>query len=98
MLSQAFCYWDNKQVADSNVIQFHLTLKGTKDQSSHFCDYFLVSKWILQHYDRGLTKFRAGSEQPLMCVVTNTLGTPPSKTATQPIMHLGNIECRLEGF
>jgi len=46
-----------QQSADSNIIQFHLTLKCTKDQSSHFCDCFLVSKWIFQYHDRGLTTF-----------------------------------------
>jgi len=44
MLSQTFCYWDKKQSADANMIQFHLTLKCTKDQSFNLCDYFLVSK------------------------------------------------------
>jgi len=57
MLLQAFRNWDKKQSADSNVIQFHLTLKCMKDQSSHFCDCFLISKWILQHHDRVLTNF-----------------------------------------
>ena len=37
-------YWDKQQSADSYIIQFHLTLKCTKDQSSHFCTCFLVSK------------------------------------------------------
>jgi len=70
MLSQTFCYWNKQQSADSNIIQLHLTLKCTKDQSFHFYDCFLVSKWIFQHHDRGLTIFHAGSEQPLVCVVT----------------------------
>ena len=69
MLSQTLCYWDKQQSADSNVPQFLLTLKCTKDQSSHFCDCFLISKWIFQHHDRGLTKFHAGSEQLLVCTV-----------------------------
>ena len=56
------CHWDKQQSADNNVIQFHLTLKSTKDQSSHFCDCFLISEWIFQHHDRGLNKFHAGSE------------------------------------
>jgi len=51
MLSQIFCYWDKQQSADRNIIQFHLTLKCTKDQSSHFCDCFLVSKGVFQLYD-----------------------------------------------
>jgi len=73
MLSQTFCLWDKQQSAetDSNIIQFYLTLKCMKDQSSQFCDYFLVSKYIFQHHDRVLTKFHAGSEQPLVCVVIN---------------------------
>jgi len=57
MLPQNFCYWNKQQSADSNIISFHLTLKCTKDQSSHFCDCFLVSKWIFQHHDDRLTKF-----------------------------------------
>jgi len=46
MFSQTFCYWDKQQSAESNIIQF---LNCTKDQSSHFCDCYLVSKWIFQH-------------------------------------------------
>jgi len=71
MLSQIFCYWDKQQSAESNITQFYLTLKCTEDQSSHFCDCVLVSKWISQHHDRGLTKFHTGSEQLLVCVVIN---------------------------
>jgi len=56
-----------QQSADSNIIQLHLILKCTKDETSHFCDCFLVSKWIFQHYDHCLTKFHTGSEQPLVC-------------------------------
>jgi len=58
---------DNQQSADSNIIQFHLTLKCTKDQSSHFCACFLVSKWNFPHRYRGLTtgKFHAGCEHLL---------------------------------
>jgi len=70
-LSQTFCYWDKQQSADSNIIHFHLTMKCTKDQSSQFCDYFLVSKWVFQQDGRGLSKFHAGSEQHLVCVVIN---------------------------
>ena len=66
MLLQTFCYWGKQQSADSNIFQFHLTLKCTKYQSSHFCDCFLVSKWIFQNHDRGLTKFHARSEQLLL--------------------------------
>ena len=79
MLSETFCYWDNQQSADSNVIQFHLTLKCTKDQSSHFFDCSLVLKWIFQHHDRGRTKFHAGSEQPLVCVVISNSTFPTIK-------------------
>jgi len=79
MFSQSFCYCDKKQSAESNVTQFHLTLKRIKDQSSHFCDCVLVSKRIFQHHDRGLTKFHAGSEQLLMCVVINNSSFPTVK-------------------
>jgi len=34
MLSQTLCYWDKQESADSNVIQFHLTLKRTIDHPS----------------------------------------------------------------
>ena len=98
MLSQTFCSWDKQQSAVSNVTQFHLTLKCKKGQSSHFCDCFLVLKRLFQHHDRGLTKFHAGPEQLLVCVVIKTLVTRPSKTTDQLIVHLGNAECRLEGF
>jgi len=67
MLSQTFCYWGKQQSADSDIFQFHLTLKCTKDRSSHFCHSFLVSQWIFQSHDRGLTKFHEGSEQLLLC-------------------------------
>ena len=60
MFSQTFCYWDKQQSADSNIIQLHLTLKCTKDQSPHFCDRFLVSKWVFQHYDHCSTKISRG--------------------------------------
>jgi len=61
-----FCCWGKQQSADNNIIQLHLTLICTKDQSCHFCDSFLVSKCTLQHQDRGLTKCHAGSEQTLV--------------------------------
>jgi len=99
-LSQTFCYWGKQQSAGNNIIQLHLTLKCTKDQYCHFCDCFLVSKWIFQHHDCGLTKFHAGSEQ-LQYWCVSSLTTPvtrPSKTTTQLIIHVGNIECRLEGI
>jgi len=79
MLSQMFCYWGKQQSVDNNVIQLHLTLKCTKDKSSHFCDCFLVSIWIFQRDDRGLTKFHAGSEQTLVCVVINKSSYPTVK-------------------
>ena len=44
MLSQTFRYREKQQSDDSNIIQLYLTLKCMKDQSSHFYDYFLVSK------------------------------------------------------
>jgi len=80
MLSQTFCYWDKQQCSNSNIIQFHLTLKCTKDQSSHFCDYFLASNWMFQHHEHGLTKCHAGSQQPLVCVVVNTSSYPAVKS------------------
>ena len=98
MLSQILCYWEKQQSAESNIIQFHLTLKCTKDQSSHFCDCVSVSTWIFPHHDRGLTTFHAGSEQLPVCVVKNNSSYPIVKNKTQLIMHLQHIECRLEGF
>ena len=81
MLSETFCYWEKQQSADSNIVQFHLTLKSTKDQSLHFCDCFLVSKWNFQPHDCGLTKFHTGSEQPLplVCVVISNSSYPTVK-------------------
>jgi len=64
-----FGYWNKQQSADSNIIRWRFKLKCTKDQSTHFCDCFLVYKLNFQHEDRGLTKFHAGSEQSLVCVV-----------------------------
>jgi len=97
MLSQAFCFWDKQQSADSNTIQFRLLLKCMKDQPSYFCDCCLASNLIFHHHDSGLPKFHAGSVQPLVCVVT-TLVTRPSNTTAQPIVRLGNIEFSLERF
>jgi len=59
---------------------------------------FLSFEMIFQYLDRGLTTFHPGSEQPLVCVVIINFIYPTSKTTTQLIMHLGNIECRLEVF
>ena len=98
MLSQTFCYWGKQQSADNNIIQLHLTLKCTKDKSYHFCDCFLVSKWIFQHHESGLAKFHAGSEQTLVYVVINNSSYRLLKRTTLFVMHLGNIECRLEGI
>ena len=79
MPSQTFGFWDKQQSADNYVFQFHLTLKCTKDQSSHFSDCFLVSKWIFQHHDRGPTKFHAGPENLPVCVVINNSSYPDVK-------------------
>jgi len=76
MLSQIFCYWDKQQSAESNITHFHLTLKCTIGQFFHFCNCVVVSKWIFQHHDRGLTKFHAGSKQLLVCVVINNSSFP----------------------
>jgi len=95
MLSQTFCYWEKQQSADSNIIQLHLTLKCTKDQSLWLFLSFEMSFSTLRPLSG---KFHAGSEQPQVCVVINNSSYPTVKTTTQLIMHLGNIECRLEGF
>jgi len=63
MLSQTFSYWDKQQSGDNNIIQFHLTLKCTKDQFLPFLRLCLSFEMNFQHHDRGLTKFHAGSEQ-----------------------------------
>jgi len=76
MLSQTCCCWYKQQPADTNIIQLHLKLKCTKDQYFHFCDCFLVSKWVFQHHDHCLTKFHAGSAQRLMCVVISNSSYP----------------------
>ena len=52
MLSQTFCYWDKQQSADSNIIQFYLTLKCTIDQSFYFYHRLLASNWAFYHHDR----------------------------------------------
>jgi len=98
MLSQTFCYWDKYQSADSIIIQFHLTLKCTQDQSSHFCDCFLVSKWIFQHHDRGLTKFHAGSEQPRVCDVINNSHYPIVKNSNTANHAFGKYWIQARGF
>ena len=83
MLSQIFCYWDKQQAAESNIIQFHLTLKCMKDQYSHFYDCVLVPNWIFQHHDGGLTKFHAESEQLLVCGVKNNSSNYPDRQNQQ---------------
>jgi len=80
MLSQTFCYWDKQQSADSNIIQFYLALKCTIDQSSHLHDRLLALNWTFHHHDRSLTKFYAGSESSLVCVVINIPHHPAVKT------------------
>jgi len=100
MLSQTFCYWDKQQSADSNIIQLHLTLKCTKDQSFHFCDCFLVSKWVFQYHDQVhcLTKFHAGSAQRLMCVVINNSGYPTFKNNNTAYHAFGKYCMQARGF
>ena len=98
MLSEIFCHWDKQQSADNNVIQFHLILKSTKDPSSHFCDCFLVSKWIFQHHDRALTKFHAGSEQPLVCVVISNSSYPTVKNNNIAYHAFGKYWMQARGF
>jgi len=44
-----------------------------------FLRLFRASNWIFPHHDRGLTKFHAGSEQPLVCVVINNSHHPAVK-------------------
>jgi len=48
MLSQTLCYWDKQQSADSNIIQLHLTLKCTKDQSM----------WLFLSFEMGFSTLR----------------------------------------
>jgi len=98
MVSQTFCYWDKQQSADSNIFQFHLTLKCTKDQSSHFCDCFLVSKWIFQHHDRSSTRFHAESEQLLVCVVINNSSYPVVKNNNTAYYAFGKYWMQTRGF
>ena len=83
------CYiWNSKtcmlrsHTRQQNARQCYLTLKCTADESSHFFHYFLASNLIFHHHDRGLTKFHAGSEQPLVCVVINNSHYPVVKNNT----------------
>jgi len=73
-------------------------LKCTKDQSSHFCDCFLVSKLIFQHHDSGLTKFHAGSEQPLVCVVIINFVYPTVKNNNTAYYAFGKYWLQATGF
>jgi len=98
MLSQTFRYWNKQQSVDSNIIQFHFILKCTKDQSFHFRDSFLVSKWIFHHHDRGLTKFHAGSEQSLVCVVTINFDYPTVKNNDTAYHAFGKYWMQARGF
>jgi len=98
MFSQIFCYWDKQQWAESNIIQFHLTLKCTKDQSFHFCDCVLVSKWIFQYHDRGLTKFHAGSKQLLVCVVITNSSYPTVKKSNTVYQAFGKYWMQARGL
>ena len=98
MLSQTFCYWDKQQSAERNIIQFHLTLKCTKDQSSLFCDCLLVSKWIFQHHDCGLTKFHAGSEQLLVCIIISNSRYPTVKNNNTAYFAFGKYWMQARGF
>ena len=97
MLSQTFFYWDKQQSPDSNIIQFHLTLKCTKDQSFLFCDCFLVSKWVFQHHDHCLIKFHAGSAQRLMCVVINNSSYPTFKNNNTAYHAFGKYRMQARG-
>jgi len=78
MLSQTLCYWDKQQSADSNIFQFHL-IHWNARKINLPSDSFLVSKLIFQHNDRGPTKFYAGPEQLLVCVVINNSRYPAVK-------------------
>ena len=98
MLSQTFCYWNKQQSADSNKIQFHFILKCMKDQPSHFCNCFLVSKWIFQHHDRDLTKFHTGSKQPLVCVIIINFIYPTVKNNNTAYHAFGKYWMQARGF
>jgi len=98
MLTQTFCYWDKQQSADSNLIQLHLTLKCMKDEPFHFCDCFLVSKWVFQHHDHCLTKFHAGSAQRLLCVVINNSSYPTFKNNNTAYHAFGKYWMQARGF
>jgi len=96
MLSQTFCYWNKQQFADSNTIQFYLTLKCTIDQSSHFYNRLFSSNWAFHHHG-GLNFTQDPSKHCYVSLSASPI-IRPSKSTTPLIMHLGNIECRQEGF
>jgi len=64
----------------------------------HFCDCFLGSKWIFQHYDHCLTKFHAWTEQPLMCVVINNSSYPTVKNNNTAYHAFGKYWMQARGF
>ena len=98
MRSQTFCYWAKQQSVDSYIFQFHLTLKCTKDQSSHLCDCFLVLKGIFQNHGCSLTKFHARPEQLLLCVVINNSSHPPVKHINTANHAFGKYGMHARGF
>ena len=68
------------------------------ERSSYFCDSFLVSKWIFHHHDRGLTKFHAGSEQSLVCVITINFVYPTVKNNNKAYHAFGKYWMQARGF
>jgi len=68
-------------------------------QSSRFCDCFLVSKWIFQQNDHCLTtKFHAGCEQALVCVVINNSSYPVVKKNNTASHAFGKYWMQARGF
>jgi len=97
MLSQTFCYWDKQQSADSNIIQFHL-IHWNARKINLPRDCFLVSKLNFQHHDRGGTKFHAGPEQLLGCVVINNSRYPAVKNNNTAYHAFGKYWMQARGF
>jgi len=97
MLSQTFRYREKQLSADINIIQLHLTLKCTKDQSFHFYDY-LFRNVFFQHRGRPLTKFHAGSEQSLVCVVIKNSSYPTIKNNNTAHHAFGKHWMQVRGF
>ena len=91
---------DKQQSADCNIIQLHLTLKCTKDQSCHFYDNSLVSKWFFQfqHHGRPLTKFHAGTKQSMVCVVIKNSSYPTVKNNSTACHAFGKHWTQARGF